>query len=249
MAGAFSKVTATEDLSRVALWDLPIFEGAGAGMSVELPTNMTVKMPTAEELESVQESAREEAYKEGLAQGQADGFEKGKQEGIQAGILEGQAQGREQAYNETKAELEGQIRQLKSLCASLTEPLSNLDNDVEQELVAVAMQVAKHLVRRELKTDPGQVVAAVRQAVSVLPINTRNIRVYLHPEDASLVKQSLSVAENAEEEQRWKIVEDPVLTRGGCNVETEHSRIDSTVETRLSSIISQALGGERESDG
>jgi flagellar assembly protein FliH len=110
------------------------------------------------------------------------------------------------------------------------------------------MSVAKHLVRRELRTDPGQVVAAVRQAVSILPINTRNIRVYLHPEDAALVKQSLSVTEETGEEQRWKIVEDPALTRGGCNVESELSRIDATVETRLAALIAQALGGERESD-
>lgn len=244
---ATKKVVNTEDVSRIALWDLPIFESTGNNVLVEIKPD-SVKMPTAEELSAVQDSAREEAYKEGLAQGQADGFEQGKQEGIQAGMIEGQALGREQAYNEAKPELEAQVTQLRSLCETMTEPLKTLDDDVEQELVAVAMQVAKHLVRRELKTDPGQVVAAVRQAVSILPINTRNIRVYLHPEDAILVKQNLSVTDDAEEEQRWKIVEDPALTRGGCNVESEHSRIDATVEARLSSIIAQALGGERDSD-
>ncbi|MDH5216916.1 MAG: flagellar assembly protein FliH [Gammaproteobacteria bacterium] len=244
---ATKKVVNTEDVSRIALWDLPIFESTGSNVLVEIKPE-SVKMPTAEELSAVQDSAREEAYKEGLAQGQADGFEQGKQEGIQAGMIEGQAQGREQAYNEMKPELEAQVAQLRSLCETMTEPLKTMDEDVEQELVAVAMQVARHLVRRELKTDPGQVVAAVRQAVSILPINTRNIRVYLHPEDAILVKQSLSVTDEAEDEQRWKIVEDPALTRGGCNVETEHSRIDATVEARLSSIIAQALGGERDSD-
>ena len=244
---ATKKVVNTEDVSRIALWDLPIFESTRGNVLIEVKPN-AIKMPTLEELTAVQDSAREEAYKEGLAQGQADGFEQGKQEGIQAGLIEGRTQGQEQAYNEVKPELEAQVKQLRALCMTLTEPLKTLDNDVEKELVAVAMQVARHLVRRELKTDPGQVVAAVRQAVSILPINTRNIRVYLHPEDALLVKQNLSVSEEAEDEQRWKIVEDPALTRGGCNVETEHSRIDATVESRLSAIIAQALGGERDSD-
>lgn len=246
-SGSFSKVTATEDLSRIAIWDLPVFENTPDNGMVEV-TPGAIKMPTAEEIEAVQDSAREEAYSAGFEQGKGEGFEQGKPEGYQAGLVEGQEQGREQAYAETKAELDAQIQQLKALCSSLAEPLKTLDNDVEQELVAVAIAVAKQVVRRELRTDPGQVVSAVRQAVSILPINARNIRVYLHPEDATLVKESLSVADETEEEQRWKIVEDPALTRGGCNVESDLSRIDATVDSRLAAVIAQVLGGERNSD-
>jgi len=50
------------------------------------------------------------------------------------------------------------------------------------------------------------------------------------------------------EELRWRIVEEPTLTRGGCRVESEDSRIDATVEARLGALIARALGGEREED-
>ncbi|MDH5230194.1 MAG: FliH/SctL family protein, partial [Gammaproteobacteria bacterium] len=108
--------------------------------------------------------------------------------------------------------------------------------------------VARHLVRRELKFDPGQVIAAVRQAVSVLPISARDVRVYLHPDDAVLVRDALSIGDSNNEERRWRVVEDASLTRGGCNIESDNSRIDATIETRLAAIIAKALGGERESD-
>jgi len=44
------------------------------------------------------------------------------------------------------------------------------------------------------------------------------------------------------------VVEDPALTPGGCNIETEHSRIDATVESRLAAVIAQVMGGERSAD-
>jgi len=110
------------------------------------------------------------------------------------------------------------------------------------------MTVARHLVRRELKTDSGVVVSVVREAVALLPASVRRIRVFLHPEDAGLVRQALSVSSDDGDELRWRIIEEPTLTRGGCRVESEDSRIDATVEARLGALIARALGGEREED-
>ena len=46
----------------------------------------------------------------------------------------------------------------------------------------------------------------------------------------------------------WRIVEDPVLTRGGCRVESESSQIDARLETRIGAVVSRLLGGERSED-
>ena len=105
--------------------------------------------------------------------------------------------------------------------------------------------MAKQLVRREIKTDPGQIVAVVREALSVLPIASQNVRLHLHPEDAVLVRAALSLNEG---EYAWRIVEDGLQNRGGCQLMTDSSRIDASVETRLAAIIAKVLGGERGSD-
>ncbi|MGZ5576522.1 MAG: FliH/SctL family protein, partial [Methylobacter sp.] len=44
------------------------------------------------------------------------------------------------------------------------------------------------------------------------------------------------------------IVEDPLITRGGCEVDTDISHVNATVEHRLAAVIATLLGGERESD-
>ena len=134
---------------------------------------------------------------------------------------------------------------LEQLLGAFANPFEELDEGVEQQLAQLAMLVARQLVRRELKTDPGQVIAVVRAALAELPLASRDIRLALHPDDIGLVREALSMGED---EQRIRIVEDPVQSRGGCRVETDTSQIDASVESRLNAIIAQVLGGERQTD-
>lgn len=159
------------------------------------------------------------------------------------------AQGREEGLAAARAETEKQIAQLKAhvarldaLCGSLAQPLKDLDAQVENELTHLALTIARQLVRRELRIDAAQVIAVIREAVGLLPASARGIRVHLHPDDAAVVREKLAepVAERA-----WSIVEDPVMTRGGCRVTTETSQIDARLETRLNTVIATLLGDER----
>ncbi len=240
-----SKVISRDSLTAYERWELPqVGEPLPAARLVEKEPEPDdddrPRAPTAEEIEQIQTQAYDEAYKEGYAKGEQEGHAAGQQQGHQQGLEQGLAEG--------QAAIRERVAQLDSLIAGLAQPYAKMDEQVEQELVALAMAVARHLVRCEVKTDPGQIVAAVRQAVSSLPSASRDVRVYLHPEDAALVREAFSLNEGDDGERRWRIVEEPVLSRGGCKVETENSRIDATVEARLAAIIAQALGGERDSD-
>jgi len=137
------------------------------------------------------------------------------------------------------------VGQLQQLLRSLNEPFEELDTQVEQELVALAIAIAQQIIRREIKVNPDQIMAVIREALEVLPASARNIKVALHPQDAALVKQLSTVSE---ENQQWLLIEDPALMRGGCKVTTDASQIDASIESRLAAIFSQILGGEREQD-
>jgi len=179
---------------------------------------------TAEEIEAIQQQAREE------------GFAEGREAGFAAGV------------EEARELMEARLAQFDAVLATLTAPLEDLDEQVVDQIASLAMAVARHLVRRELRTDPGQVVAVVREALAALPVGARKVCVTLHPDDAALVREVLAVHEDDEDALRWKIVEDPLLTRGGCKVEAEDSRIDASVEKRLNQIIVTVLGGDRADD-
>jgi len=134
---------------------------------------------------------------------------------------------------------------LSALLESLNEPFKQLDERVEKALVDLVIGIATQLIRREIKTDKGQIVAVVREAVKALPVANQKIILRLHPEDATLVVKALKL--DAQSSQ-WQIEEDPLLTRGGCIVETGDSHVEATVENRLAAIVANILGGERQED-
>jgi flagellar assembly protein FliH len=235
-----SKGFTAEELAALAPWRVPLV-GDGPDLDwVEEPPVTIVEeeveaapMLTAQEIEAMQRQAYEEAAQQGRAEGHEEGYREGYEEGRRVGYAEGQE------------EVKGLISRLKEIMAALNEPLLEMDGQVERELVALAVTLGRQLIRRELRTDPGQIIAVVREALAILPANARRVSLYLHPEDAELVRAALSLDEGG---QRWKLFEDPLMTRGGCRVTSETSVIDASVEKRLAAVIAKAFGGERMDD-
>jgi flagellar assembly protein FliH len=154
------------------------------------------------------------------------------------GVAEGRAE-----FEARTAELNSRIVRLDGILGMLAKPLADMDAQVEKQLVTLSLSVAKHLIRRELRIEPTQVIAIIRETVALLPAAARDIRVHLHPEDAALVNERLA---KPHAESAWTIIEDPVMGRGGCRVTTDTAHIDARLETRLGAVISQVLGSDRE---
>jgi flagellar assembly protein FliH len=163
-----------------------------------------------------------------------------------------QNRGYEAGIAVARAELQSQIdamkarvAQLDSILKTLARPLEELDTEVEKQLTLLAVTVGKQVLRRELKTDPAQIIGVIRESVARLPAAARDIRVQLHPEDAAVVRENLS---SPASDRAWSIVEDPSMSRGGCLVRTDSSQIDARLDSRLNEIVSAALGDERAPD-
>lgn len=164
------------------------------------------------------------------------------QANTQRGYAEGLAKG--QAEIKAKlAQLDQRIARLDTILQALSRPFEELDDEVEEQLTLLALTVGKQMVRRELKTDPAQVIAVIRESVGRLPAAARDVRVHLHPEDAIIVRELLSQPSSGD--RAWSIVEDPAQGRGGCIVRTDTSQIDARLDGRMNAIVSAAFGDER----
>ncbi|RYG80289.1 flagellar assembly protein FliH [bacterium] len=139
------------------------------------------------------------------------------------------------------ARLDAQGLQLDSLLELLAKPLARLDHDLEIQLTELAVAIARQLLRRELKSDPSQVIAVVRETVGLLPASARDVRVSVHPDDAALLRERLPIPQTP----AWTLIEDPMLARGDCRVATDTAQIDARVEARLNAAIAHLLGDER----
>lgn len=149
-------------------------------------------------------------------------------EGRAAGLAEGRALAQQ--------ELLQRLAQFDALCEAAARPLQAMDEQVLRELAQLAMVVASRVVAHELKLSPELVAHAVREAAGALPAATRELRVRLHPQDLALL-QSLGAAE-----KHWTLQADPALARGDCVLESERSRLDARVESRLAALADAVLG-------
>jgi len=236
-----------ERLGRVEPWLPPSLGDAGAAASREPPPATTevpetahsqaeageaedlfpagTQLPTLEQIETIQQ----QAYEEGLERGRAQGFEHGHREALE--------QGRKQIAE--------RLQRCDALMRTLDTPFKELDDQVERELLTLVVTMVRQLVRREVRTDPSQIVGVMREALAILPVSARNIRVRLHPEDAEIVRKLYALEPDG---QGWKLVEDPVVERGGCRVVSDNSQVDATLESRLHNLIAPLLGGLRSDD-
>lgn len=166
-------------------------------------------------------------------------------EAWEQGFAAGRAAGQAAALSEQQRltdELRARVGRLDGILALQAQPLADLDSVILRQLATLAGGIARQLVRRELHTQPEQIIAVIRETVALLPVAARQVRIFLHPEDAALVRARLAepVAERA-----WTLVEDPVIARGGCRITSDNSSIDAQVETRLGAAIAAVLGDER----
>jgi flagellar assembly protein FliH len=172
-----------------------------------------------------------------LAAVERDAWEHGYKAGHVEGVRKGEAD-----LKQRIAEVDVKVAALQAIIETLAKPLADLDTGIETELTRLAMIIAKHLVRRELKLDPAQVIGIVRHTVGLLPLAARNIKVHLHPDDAAILRDRLATPVG---EREWELREDPLMARGGCRVTTDNASIDARVESTIAAAMRGLLGDDR----
>ena len=169
---------------------------------------------TLEELESI----RQEAYNEGFGIGEKEGFH--------SATLK--------VRQEAEVALSAKLASLEQLMVNLFEPIAEQDTQIEKSLVDLVQHITKQVIKRELAIDSSQIEHVMRDALKLLPLGVDNVRLYVNPQD---FEQAKALRERHEE--NWRIVEDESLLPGGCRVETEHSRIDASIETRVTQVMAK----------
>ncbi|MEH6797858.1 MAG: flagellar assembly protein FliH [Halopseudomonas sabulinigri] len=221
-----------------SLWGLPSFDSAPHKVELERdvpePEEQlddalgeaeeeleVVKPFTVEELEQI----RQEAYNDGFSTGEKDGFH--------AGQLKGQ--------QEARTVLDARLAELETLMNQLMMPLQTQDEQIEDMLLHMLEAMLREVLQREMREDKTQILQVLRGALKALPVGAGNIRIYLNPNDFEAVK-----ALRERHEESWRLLEDDSLMAGGCRIETEHSQVDATLETRLQQLIAQLYEERRE---
>jgi len=147
-----------------------------------------------------------------------------------------QQQGHQAGYKEGQAKARGEAERLARAAGKLEAALRELDNGVADELLALALEVARQVVRHEIGARPEVLIDVVHEALGQLP--HQHAAIYLHPEDASLVRSYLG---DQLAHAGHRIHEDPKLARGDCVLDAGGSTLDASVATRWRRVL-ESLG-------
>lgn len=147
---------------------------------------------------------------------------------------EAYARGRDDAERAIRAECEAAVADALGTLATALESVRVHEArwlaNVEENLAALAVIVARHIVLREVEADPQVVREVVRRALAQLPID-QPVTVRINPDDLAACAPMLSDGTARLPDVRW--LADAAITRGGCLVEGRERVIDGRVDMAL----------------
>ncbi|QDE31930.1 flagellar assembly protein FliH [Shewanella polaris] len=193
--------------------------------------------PTMAQIEEIRAAAEREGFEQGKQDGYQQGLEQGRLEGLEQGHLEGFTQGEQQGLETGQAKANELGEQLNHIINQFEQPLSILDDEIEAELLAMTLSLAKAVIGHELKTHPEHILSALRQGVDALPLKEQLVKIRLNQTDSEIVNQSFS-AEQLQKNQ-WQIDIDPTLSNGDCMLHSVRSSVDLRVEQRINQVFSE----------
>jgi flagellar assembly protein FliH len=135
-----------------------------------------------------------------------------------------------------------ELDSLRSIAAQLGEESARADEIIAQDVLNLALDLAKAMLKTSLAVKPELVVPIVSEAIRYLPSVQQPALLFLNPQDAAIVKSHM---EDELLKAGWRVAEDMQLQRGGCRIETASNQIDATVGTRWQRLA-EALGKNSE---
>lgn len=171
-----------------------------------------------------------QAQEQALAQGQAEGVEHGRNE------AEREWQQRMDDY--VSGEGRNVAQRMDALLGALDASLGELQQKMAQELLQLACDIARQVVRQELASNPQALLPVVREALDMLVAEGRPSVVRLNPRDLEVLDAPLREAYGQGKVQ-WQA--DAAIAAGDCVVESGGTVIDGGLDKRWRRAVA-ALG-------
>jgi flagellar assembly protein FliH len=167
-------------------------------------------------------AAREQSMRQELESRVAAAY----REGFDAGRVEGEAV--------EAARLRSAVQAADDVLAELRAGEQRWAGGIEENICALAVAVARHVIGRELREDGAAVADLVRRAVAEFPVD-QPLRIRVSPQDHAMIcaacGDSAAAGMLGDRDARW--VADAQIGRGGCVVEGRERIVDGRVDTAL----------------
>lgn len=230
------------DSGRVVQWRFGAVGDGGLSPLLPLDGGATVQAPQevevvdapvsapqhdAAQLEELLQQAREQAH----AQGRAEGL----------------AQGRAEATNEWQQRMDSYTsgagrataERLQSVVRKCEDSLQALEQNMASEVLQLACDIARQVVRQELACKPEALLPVVREALDMLVTEGRAVTVRLNPVDWEVLDAPLRAEHGAAGKLQW--LADASVPAGDVRVDAGGAVIEAGLDSRWRRAVA-ALG-------
>ena len=171
--------------------------------------------------------SKEEEYKTALEAAKAEAFEEGKEAGIK------------EAEEMVQSEHSTLMQQFSSSVETLeksTKEFSTSIEDIKEELVHAAIDIAKEVVLVEISENGNSVAATLATDLIKEIQGSSQVTIKVNPKDKLAIEQRLGTLENV------KILSDNAVNEGGVVVLSDAGNIDGDIMKRFERVKNAALG-------
>lgn len=173
------------------------------------------------------------AHEQGLAEGRREGLARGADEGCAAG--------RKQALEEHKAQLTLAVDALASSAADMDASRGDLESAALEEVVALAVAVARRVTKRQGLIDPAVLCENLREAMRLV-VHAADVKVAINPAQRATLDAALPVLRlDLPRLGHVELVDDASVEPGGCRVYAGGGQVDATLDEQLDRVVADLL--------
>jgi flagellar assembly protein FliH len=209
-----SRFIPREEIDGVAAWHFSAVDG-----SDDLPKAAPADGTASEGVTSeVLQEARQQAYAEGFSRGHDAGGQEVR-DALEATVR--------------KTAEETAVR-MAQLLHNTRDHLKKSEDQISRHILELACDLARQVVRQELKSDPAHLRPVITEALGQLVDDGQPATVRLNPGDLAMMKGALQ--ENMGNHPA-EFVADAAISPGGCLIESATMTVDATIEKRWSRAV------------
>lgn len=222
----------------------PSSDGEGGMQGQPLDPNNRILQPTLEKelidklLEKTDELSTSLAKLQLQFENQAKELDEKTRQAREDGYTEGFGAGKESASSELSADIDKQRQSLAESLVTLNGALKSAEahiEDLEKELSAIAVDIAREVVVKEVSTDSQAVASELTKELLGSIKDATNIVVSVNPLDFEAVSNACS------ESDKIEVKADNAITRGGVIISSDKGKIDGNIMTRYKNLKQQVL--------
>ena len=171
-------------------------------------------------------------------QGPPPGYTEGFRRGLDEGMRRGAAAARQQFDREQGERLQAIADEFSQRTAALHDAIDAafalVRDEVAGQTVALALELARQVIRAQLRADPQLIEPVAREAIGCLIDERSSFSLHVHPDDAKLLGP---VLEPVLRPRGAQIVPDRAIAAGGCLITSAGAEVDATLNTRWQRVL------------